>query len=115
MEYNPLYDQGFARVGCIGCPLAYDQVQELEKYPKYKENYIRAFDRMLEKRRREGKDDVTGKVGLHRWTDGEAVYRWWIRDDTVPGQMTIDEFLKEEPHEIQETGDEQERAPSNGV
>lgn len=93
MEYNPLYDQGFSRVGCIGCPMAYNQVFELEKYPKYKANYIRAFDRMLKKRREAGKDDVTGKSGLHRWTDGEAVYRWWIRDDTVPGQMSIDDYL----------------------
>lgn len=96
MKYNPLYDQGFSRVGSIGCPLSYNQAKELERYPKYKENYIRAFDRMLEKRRAEGKDDVTGRVGLHRWTDGRAVYRWWIQDDSIDGQMTIDDFLKED-------------------
>lgn len=93
MDYNPLYDKGFTRVGCIGCPLSTEQVKELEMYPKYKENYIKAFDRMLEKRRSVGKDDITGKVGLHRWTDGEAVYKWWVNDQTVPGQMSIEDYL----------------------
>lgn len=97
LKYNPLYDKGFKRVGCIGCPLAgKTQIRELEMYPKYKENYIKAFDRMLERRRASGKDDITGKVGLHKWVNGEAVYRWWIMDDTIPGQMTIDDYLNEE-------------------
>jgi phosphoadenosine phosphosulfate reductase len=87
LKHNPLYDKGFKRVGCIGCPLAggKEQLREFALYPKYKENYIKAFDRMLERRKTLGKDDVTGKSGLHRWTDGEAVYRWWIMDDTIPG------------------------------
>ena len=97
IEYNPLYDRGILRVGCIGCPLSgKGQVRELERYPKYKENYIKAFDRMLEKRRAKGKMDVDGQVGLHRWVDGEAVYRWWIQDDTIPGQMTFEDYEDEE-------------------
>ena len=94
MEHNPLYDKGFCRVGCIGCPLAgyKTQREELEMYPKYKLNYIRAFDRMLERRRQAGKDDITGREGLHVWTDGEAVYRWWINDTSIQGQMSITDY-----------------------
>lgn len=99
LKYNPLYDKGFTRVGCIGCPLAGNQVQKLEMYPKYKQNYINAFDRMLKKRRAAGKDDVTGKTGNHRWTDGEAVYKWWVRDDTIEGQMDIFDFIDKEETE----------------
>lgn len=91
---------GYARVGCIGCPLAGNQVQELEQYPKYKQNYINAFDRMLKKRREAGKDDVTGKTGRHKWTDGEAVYKWWIRDETIDGQLSIFDFKNEEEGKI---------------
>lgn len=44
-----LYDQGITRIGCIGCPLAGSEnmKRDFERYPKYKENYIRAFDRMI--------------------------------------------------------------------
>lgn len=82
-----------ARVGCIGCPLAGNQIKELEMYPKYKLNYIRAFDRMLKRRKENGKDDTTGKEGLHKWTDGEVVFKWWIGDDSIDGQMGINDFI----------------------
>lgn len=91
MKYNPLYDKGFLRVGCIGCPMAGNQVQELEMYPKYKQNYINAFDRMLKKRKAEGKDDSKG-----HWKDAESMYKWWIQDDSIEGQMDIFEFLEED-------------------
>lgn len=53
---NPLYCEGFHRVGCVGCPLANVKMRMMEfsRYPKIKAAYIRAFDRMLEERRRRG-------------------------------------------------------------
>lgn len=94
MKYNPLYDKGFLRVGCIGCPLAGNQVQELEMYPKYKQNYINAFQRMVDKRKAEGKDNKSnyGK----EWKDGLSVYKWWVGDDTIEGQMDIFDFISQE-------------------
>ena len=97
MPHNPLYDKGFLRVGCIGCPLAGNQVHELEMYPKYKLNYIRAFQRMVEKRKLNGKDKPS-KNGV-TWSDGEAVYRWWVQDNSIPGQMDIYDFLKDEEND----------------
>lgn len=94
LKYNPLYDKGFIRVGCIGCPLSGNQAKEFELYPKFKQNYINAFERMLKRRRENGKDDVTGKEGLHKWVNGEAVYRWWIRDKSFDGQMNIFDFIE---------------------
>ena len=96
MKYNPLYDRGFKRVGCLGCPLATNQVQTLEMYPKYKEQFIRTFDKMIEKRRADGKGEFVSKDGNHHWTDGEAVYRWWVQDDSIPGQMDIFDFIDKE-------------------
>ena len=94
MEYNPLYDQGFLRVGCIGCPLAGNQVWELEKYPKYKANYIRAFQKMMDKRFAEGKTKNTSKYW--DWKDGESVYKWWVKDLSFEGQTSIFDFADED-------------------
>lgn len=74
IPYNPLYDEGFKRIGCIGCPFSTHQ-QKLDifkRYPKYKKAYISAMDRGLEKRRLAGKDSP--------WKDGEEVFNWWISD-----------------------------------
>lgn len=94
LKYNPLYDKGFSRVGCIGCPLAGNQVKELEMYPKYKQNYINAFQRMMDKRHAKGKTN-TSKYG-EIWRDGLSVYKWWVGDDSIEGQMDIFDFIEKE-------------------
>ena len=80
-ESNPLYQCGYKRIGCIGCPMspAHKRKREFARYPKYKENYIRAFDRMLEQRKQKGMETV--------WKTGEEVMSWWLEED--PDQLTI--------------------------
>ena len=86
IKYNPLYDEGFQRVGCVGCPFAGNQRQVLERFPKYKQNYILAFDKMIR----------TSKKKKHNWETGEDVYKWWIQDETIEGQMNIFDFIEKE-------------------
>lgn len=45
-----LYDQGWKRLGCIGCPMAAveERRKSFEWWPKYKDAYIRAFQRMID-------------------------------------------------------------------
>ena len=88
IEVNPLYQKGYKRVGCIGCPIGGRKqiLKEFEDYPKYKLNYIKAFDRMLKARRERGL-----KVG-DMWADGECVFRWWIGENNIKGQMTIEDM-----------------------
>ena len=48
-NHNPLYHMGYDRVGCIGCPIASKhRWKEFADFPKIKDAYIHAFDRMLE-------------------------------------------------------------------
>lgn len=76
---NPLYECGFKRIGCIGCPIggAKSQYREFGLYPKIKANYIRAFDRMV-------------KASPHlypNWKTGLDVFQWWLGE--MPGQMSF--------------------------
>lgn len=83
---NPLYCEGFHRVGCVGCPLANVKMRMMEfsRYPKIKAAYIRAFDRMnLERRKR----------GLPcQWQSGVDVFHWWMEDGVLPGQEVLGGF-----------------------
>ena len=48
IDYNHLYDCGYKRVGCIGCPMAgKGRWKEFSDFPTYQRAYIRAFDKML--------------------------------------------------------------------
>ena len=81
---NPLYEEGFDRIGCIGCPLGgyCSMKREFQRYPKYKENYIRAFDRMIARRTELGKTT--------EWKSGEECFEWWVGDN--PFQITLDDY-----------------------
>lgn len=76
---NPLYECGYHRVGCIGCPMAQRKgmLRDFARYPKYKSNYIKAFERMLARRKERGLENKT-------WgNSGEAVFNWWVRNDST--------------------------------
>lgn len=89
---NPLYAEGQCRVGCIGCPLAGTKWREAEfaRWPKYKQLYVNAFERMLEERRRRGKLDGSWRMG----TTAEDVFRWWMEYDVLPGQISTEDYLE---------------------
>lgn len=100
-EYNVpyccLYDEGFKRLGCIGCPMGSVKQRnfEFERYPKYKNLYLLAFEKMIENRggysveqnghtadSRAGNAGLSdGKVQSRRNfddTNAEAWFEWWI-------------------------------------
>lgn len=71
VPYCELYDQGYKRLGCIGCPMNDHAEEELNRYPKFKRLYIKAFERMIEERKKAGLETV--------WETGEDVMAWWLR------------------------------------
>lgn len=72
---NPLYECGFKRIGCIGCPMAgrNARLREFERYPAYKKMYIKSFDKMLDARKK------TGLETRLNWESGQEVFDWWIK------------------------------------
>lgn len=68
LSYPSLYDDGFARIGCIGCPFnSEEQTQyQFELYPKYKELYLRAIEKAI----------LRGRYDNFKSAD--QVLAWWI-------------------------------------
>lgn len=89
---NPLYEcQGKKRIGCVGCPMASTnrKYSDFEHYPKFKQNYIRAFDRMLKERKKAG---LENKIN---WQNGYDVFRWWMGEDINQLSFFDDEEMEE--------------------
>ena len=83
IEANILYQCGYKRVGCIGCPMAgKNRYKWFADFPKYKRAYIRAFDRMIEARKQRGFECT--------WQCGEEVFARWMDDSNVPGQIKLE-------------------------
>lgn len=94
IQVNPLYGEGWCRVGCVGCPMAgkKGRVAEFIRWPKYKNLYINAFDNMLDERKRRGKIDGSWRIG----TTGRDVFNWWMEFDVLPGQIDWFEEMEED-------------------
>lgn len=86
LKYCELYDKGYKRLGCIGCPMNCRNGEELEKYPKYKAMYLRAFDKML-------------KNGNYpNWKTAQDVYNWWVGNREKPDKIELEgqiDFLRD--------------------
>ena len=76
IEHCCLYDEGFKRLGCIGCPMgtAKKQKEQFERWPEYKKLYLKAFERMIEVRKERG-------LKIDGWETPENVMKWWLQDD----------------------------------
>lgn len=86
LPYCELYDCGFKRLGCIGCPMSTkaEKTRYFERYPKIKENYLRAIKDIL----------PAFRLGReNKWTEYD-VFDWWIGDKLIEEESDIDLFTE---------------------
>lgn len=62
--------------------------REFMRWPAYEKMYILAFGRMLDTRKT--------KCLPCDWQTGMDVFRWWMEDDNVSGQLSMDDLIGEE-------------------
>lgn len=82
LEVNPLYFDGWNRVGCVGCPLAGTKIRQTEfaVWPKYKNLYIISANKFVEKMK------LTKGFFLE---NVEEYFHYWMEDGVLPGQTNI--------------------------
>lgn len=91
---NPVYCEGWKRVGCIGCPLAGAETQEAEflRWPAYRQLYLQAFARMLAERKRTVDAHAQGDWV---WQNENDVMNWFLHNGVLPGQIDLFEDYEE--------------------
>ena len=72
VPYCSLYDEGWKRIGCLFCPMASKaRLLHATRYPRYELAFIRAFEKL----------HARGKESSKRWSSGEEMFRWWMREE----------------------------------
>lgn len=68
-----LYDEGWSRVGCIGCPMAThaNRVRDFARWPGYRQAYLNTIQRVMIE-----KPEVTARLA----DTAEGMIKWWMRE-----------------------------------
>ena len=86
MPYCSLYDEGFKRLGCVGCPMggAKGQARDFARWPKYEALWKRGFDAYWNKYK-----GTPTKKGEDRWIEKfptqEDFWNWWVSGKAYEG------------------------------
>jgi phosphoadenosine phosphosulfate reductase len=64
--------------------------REFRLYPTYERAYYRAFEKMLRNCLERRPDAPTN------WKTADDVFRWWMEDKNIDGQISMDEYLGNE-------------------
>jgi len=74
IEYCSLYDSGYSRIGCIGCPMSSNKscINDFKRYPIIKANIIKSISI-----RRSIRNDYP------QFINAEDIFNWWISKKTV--------------------------------
>ena len=80
-----LYDQGYTRIGCIGCPMSQPRQKrkEIERWPHVKRGWLKTIQWLID----------NGYVN-YNYADAETGFRWWISGKSFD-KFYADEFQQQ--------------------
>ena len=94
VPYCELYDKGWQRIGCVGCPFASSQQRkrDLAQYPHIQKMWMYGCQKIIDKRKAEGKKAI--------FNCAKDMYEWWLSDKSLstakPDEINLFGLLMDE-------------------
>jgi len=88
LPYCSLYDEGFKRLGCIGCPYGdtKQMLKQFERWPRYEALWKRGFQKYWDNFK-----GVPKRNGEDRWIEKmnsvDDLWNWWISGKAYKGEQ----------------------------
>ncbi len=86
LSYCKLYDEGWDRLGCIGCPMSRkaNRLRDFKRWPGYERKWKKLFEDVWNKRTGSLQRDGRIWFGDHYFDDWEELWAWWMSDGSLP-------------------------------
>lgn len=86
LEQCVLYEEGFHRLGCIGCPMAREKGRrrEFARWPGFERLWRKAFDALMQIRKEAGLKNI--------FASGAEWFEWWISDAAMEEPIDEDQL-----------------------
>ncbi len=86
LPYCELYDEGYHRLGCIGCPMsrAAGRLRDFERWPRYERLWKRSFRRIWDRRTGSLQRDGRPWFGDAFFDSWREMWEWWLHDAPLP-------------------------------
>jgi len=87
MQYCSLYDEGFKRLGCVGCPMggSKNQKKEFERWPKYEKLWRRGFQKYWDEWKGVPRKIDGGDRWIEKFETVDQLWDWWISGKAYEG------------------------------
>lgn len=84
MKYCSLYDEGYNRLGCIGCPMSgrKGRLRDFARWPRYEKMWKQAAQAWLDKWRTVPRRDGKPRSNV-QYKTVEEYWAWWMEDANV--------------------------------
>lgn len=87
MPYCCLYDEGFERLGCIGCPMGgpTGMARDFARWPKYEQMWKRGFKRCFDKYKGVPKRNGEPRA-IEKFPTVDDLWNWWVSGKAYEGE-----------------------------
>ena len=80
LPYCSLYDDGWKRIGCVGCPMARSRARDFARWPGYEKQWRRLFQRIWQRRTLTLQRDGREWFGDRFFDNWKEMWEWWMSD-----------------------------------
>jgi phosphoadenosine phosphosulfate reductase len=87
IPYCCLYDEGFDRLGCVGCPMGgpTGQARDFKRWPKYEVMWKKGFQKYFDKYKGVPKRNGDPRA-IEKFPTVEALWDWWVSGKAYEGE-----------------------------
>jgi len=93
LPYCSLYDEGFSRLGCVGCPMGGKQRErQFARWPRFGAAWRRTSDAYWHKYHGKVNPRNGKPYAVNRFESPEHFWRWWMSGEAEPDDCAMGLF-----------------------